>query len=300
MSAKPSLSAALIGFGEAGSILAGGLVKAGAQSVATYDIKFGRADLAAPMMARAETMGVHPTTAPQDAAAGAEFVIAAVTASSSLEAARTAAGYLRPEQYYLDINSVSPATKRAAAALIEGAGARYVDVAVMAPVPPYGVAVPMAVCGKWGDAVADRLNPFGFEIEAFDKPIGFTSAMKMCRSVMIKGIEALVIESMTASVAYGVEDQVIPSLDEYFKGKDWRAQAEYMMGRVVEHGERRAAEMREAAKTVAEIGLDPLMTAATAERQQWVADRVPRDAFKGKKPTLRDYAAAIGAAATPK
>ena len=129
----------------------------------------------------------------------------------------------------------------------------------------------------------------------FEREIGYVSAMKMCRSVMIKGIESLMIEAMTASVAYDVVDQVIPSLDEYFKGKDWRWQAEYMFGRVVEHGERRAAEMREAAKTVAEIGLEPLMTAATAERQQWVADRIPRDKFKGEKPTLDDYAAAVRA-----
>jgi hypothetical protein len=93
---------------------------------------------------------------------------------------------------------------------------------------------------------------------------------------------------------------VIPSLDEYFKGHDWRWQAEYMFGRVVAHGQRRAAEMREAAKTVAEIGLEPLMTAATAARQQWVADHVPRDSFKGKKATLEDYAAAVRKAAEKK
>lgn len=293
----PSLSATLIGFGEAGSILAAGLVTAGVQSVATYDIKFDRADFAPDMMAKAKRLGVHPAPTPQEAAAGSEIIIAAVTATSALEAARTAAGYITPAQYYLDINSDSPGTKRAAAALIEGAGGRYVDVAVMAPVPPHGIRVPMAIGGRWSRVVAERLIPFGFRIEPFDREVGFVSAMKMCRSVMIKGIEALVIEAMTAAVAYGVEDYVIPTLDEYFKGKDWRGQSEYMMGRVIEHGERRAAEMREAAKTVAEIGLDPLMTAATAARQQWVADRVPRDKFKGKTPALKDYAAAIAEAA---
>lgn len=290
--AKASLSATLIGFGEAGSILSAGLVKAGAQSVAAYDIKFDTSEGPA-MMARARAAGVHPAASPADAAAGSEIVIAAITASSSVEAARTAASYIQPSQYYLDINSVSPGKKREAAAIIDGAGGRFVDVAVMAPVPPHGITVPMAVGGKWGQAVADRLTPFGFRIEVFPREIGYVSAMKMCRSVMIKGIESLVIEAMTAAVAYDVVDQVIPSLDEYFKGHDWRWQAEYMFGRVVEHGQRRAAEMREAAKTVAEIGLEPLMTASTAERQQWVADRIPRDTFKGQKPKLEDYAAAV-------
>jgi 3-hydroxyisobutyrate dehydrogenase-like beta-hydroxyacid dehydrogenase len=291
--ARASLSAAVIGFGEAGSILAEGLIKAGAQSVAVYDIEFEKPDAGPAMIQRAYAMGAHPARSALDAAAGSEIIIAAVTASSSIEAARTAATYVKPNQYYLDINSVSPGKKREAGEIVDAVGGRFVDVAVMAPVPPYGIKVPMAVGGKWGQAVADRLVPFGFEIEVFARAIGYVSAMKMCRSVMIKGIESLVIEAMTAAVAYDVVDQVIPSLDEYFKGKDWRWQAEYMFGRVLEHGERRAAEMREAAKTVAEIGLEPLMTAATAERQQWVADRVLRDKFKGKKPTLEDYANAI-------
>jgi hypothetical protein len=289
---RASLSATLIGFGEAGSILSAGLVKEGAQSVAAYDIKFDQAEGPA-MMDRAKAAGVHPAATPAEAAAGADIIIAALTASSSVDAARMAATYIKPNQFYLDINSVSPGKKREAAAIIDGAGGKFVDVAVMAPVPPYGITVPMAVGGKWGQAVADQLIPFGFRIEVFAREIGYVSAMKMCRSVMIKGIESLIVEAMTAAVAYDVVDQVIPSLDEYFKGHDWRWQAEYMFGRVVEHGTRRAAEMREAAKTVAEIGLEPLMTAATAERQQWVADHVPRDRFKGKKPSLADYAASV-------
>jgi len=293
--AKIPLSATLLGFGEAGSILSAELRKAGAQSVAAYDLKFQEAEGPA-MMARAAAAGVHAAISPQEAAAGSEMIIAAVTASSSVAAARTAARYIKPDQFYLDINSVSPGKKREAAGLIEDAGGRFVDVAVMAPVPPYGIKVPMAVGGKWGQAVAGRLAPFGFRIEVFEREVGYVSAMKMCRSVMIKGIESLIVEAMTAAHAYDVVDQVIPSLDEYFKGKDWRWQAEYMFGRVVEHGVRRAAEMREAAKTVAEIGLEPLMTAATAERQQWVADHIPRDRFKGRQAKLHDYAAAIEAA----
>ena len=293
--AKTPLSATLLGFGEAGSILSAALVKAGAQSVATFDVKFEEAE-GALMMARAEAVGAHAAPSPDDAAAGSDIIIAAVTASSSVEAARAAARYIRPDQFYLDINSVSPGKKREAARLIDDAGGRFVDVAVMAPVPPYGIRVPMAVGGKWGPAVAERLVPFGFRIDVFEREIGYVSAMKMCRSVMIKGIESLVIEAMTAAHAYDVVDQVIPSLDEYFKGKDWRWQAEYMFGRVVEHGVRRAAEMREAARTVAEIGLEPVMTAATAERQQWVADHIPRDTFKGREPKLDDYAAAVEAA----
>jgi len=297
---NPSLSVAVIGFGEAGSILAADLVKAGAQSVATYDILFDRDERGPAMMERAEKAGVHPARSAAEAAAGADLILVAVTASSSLDVARSAAGFIAPGQFYLDINSVAPSTKQKAAELIEQAGGRYVDVAVMAPVPPYRLKVPMAIGGPWGPLIAERLAPFGFAMEVFDREIGYVSAMKMCRSVMIKSIEALIIESMTSACTYGVEDQVLVSLGEYFPGVDWREHAEYMFSRVIQHGERRAAEMREAAKTVADIGLEPLMTASIADRQQWVADHVPRDKFKGQKPKLRDYAAAIRSALEPK
>jgi 3-hydroxyisobutyrate dehydrogenase-like beta-hydroxyacid dehydrogenase len=279
----------VIGFGEAGGIFARAFVAAGVPRVAVYDIKFDAADGAAMRRAATEA-GAVPTDTAAQAALGADVVLAAVTASSALDAATTAAGYIAPGQVYLDVNSVSPGTKRAAAERIERAGGRYVEAAVMASVPPYGVRVPMLFGGPWARMVAERLQPLGMDIEVFDREIGYVSAIKMCRSVMVKGIEALVVEAMTAAHEYGVEDQVLASLDETFPGLDWQKQAAYMASRVVKHGRRRAEEMREAAKAVADIGLDPLMATATAERQQWVADHVARDRFDGGKPALADFA----------
>ncbi len=257
----------VIGFGEAGSIFARAFVAAGVPRVAVYDIKFDTAD-GAILRKSAVEAGAAPADLPAQAALGADVVLAAVTASSALDAATTAATYIEPGQIYLDVNSASPGTKQAAAERIERAGGRYVEAAVMASVPPYGVRVPMLFGGKWGRMLAERLQPLGMQIEVFDRDIGYVSAVKMCRSIMIKGIESLVVEAMTTAHEYGVEDQVIASLDETFPGFDWNKQAAYMASRVVKHGKRRAEEMREAAKTVADIGLDPLMASATAERQQ--------------------------------
>lgn len=295
MTVEPSLKSnlprfAVIGFGEAGGIFARAFAAAGAPHVATYDIKFDAADGAPAMRQAAQAAGIVAAGTPAEAARDADVVLAAVTASSALDAATAAAGYIAPGQIYLDVNSVAPSTKREAAARIERAGGRYVEAAVMASVPPYGVRVPMLFGGPHGRALAERLQPLGMAIEVVDREVGYVSAVKMCRSVMIKGIEALVVEAMTAAHEYGVADQVIASLDETFPGLDWSKQAAYMAGRVVKHGKRRAEEMREAAKAVADIGLDPLMASATAERQQWVADRVDRDRFDGRKPTIGDFA----------
>ena len=188
--------------------------------------------------------------------------------------AREAGRSLRPGQFFLDINSVSPETKRADAAAVAPSGADYVEAAVMAPVAPYGLAVPMYLGGKRAADLAAILVPAGMKMQPVAEAIGEASAIKMCRSVMIKGIEALAVECFLTARRYGVEDKIVASLNETFKPLDWEKLAGYLIERVVQHGRRRAAEMREAAETVAAAGLDPLMTSATALRQDWLADEV--------------------------
>src|SRR5690606_7832295 len=121
----------------------------------------------------------------------------------------------------------------------------------------------------------------GMDARAVSEELGVASAIKMCRSVMIKGLEALVIESYTAARAYGVEDYVLPTLQETFPSIDWPKQGAYFYSRVVQHGRRRAEEMREVANTVREAGFEPLMAAATAEKQDWVAGLAAQGLFEG-------------------
>jgi 3-hydroxyisobutyrate dehydrogenase-like beta-hydroxyacid dehydrogenase len=264
---------ALIGFGEVGSLFARELIATGRHSVATYDILFD-APQGAALRERAHALKVEPCATAAAAAAGALVVISAVTATSAADVAREAGGYLKPGQFFLDINSVSPETKRGDETLVSRSGADYVEAAVMAPVAPYGIKVPMLLGGKRATELAAVLNPSGFHMTAVSETVGQASAIKMCRSVFIKGIEALAVEGFLAARRYGVEDQVIASLSETFPSVDWEKQAGYFISRVIEHGRRRAAEMRESAETVAAIGLEPLMTLATSRRQDWLADCV--------------------------
>jgi len=264
---------ALIGFGEVGTLFARELIATGRHSVAVYDILFDAASGPA-MKDRTRALTAVPCPTAADAAQDALVVISAVTATSAADVAHEAGGYLRPGQFFLDINSVSPETKRCDETLVAKSGADYVEAAVMAPVAPYGIKVPMLLGGKRAAALANILNPSGFRMNAVAETVGQASAIKMCRSVFIKGIEALAIEGFLAARRYGVEDKVIASLDETFPSLDWEKQAGYLISRVLEHGRRRAAEMRESAETVAAAGLEPLMTLATARRHDWLADRV--------------------------
>ena len=294
-----ALRIGLIGYGEVGKIFGAGLLgKPGVTVVGAWDLKFDRADTQAAEQAHAAQAGVHAHSSAQALCAASDLVIAAVTASSTLAVAEEAARHIRPGSVYLDLNSASPGTKRACAALIEGAGAAYVEAGVMTSVPPYGIRVPMLLGGARAAELAGALNAWGMDATAVSDELGVASAIKMCRSVMIKGLEALVIESYTAARAYGVEEHMLPTLQETFPSIDWAAQGAYFFSRVAQHGQRRAEEMRESARTVQEAGFEPLMTAAIAARQQWMADQAKAGVFAGvaKGARWQDFADALIAA----
>lgn len=259
---------AIIGFGEVGTIFATDLMKNGAASVAVYDIKFARPDLAAPMQARAAAAGARAATSAADAADGADIVFSAVTADAVLAVAKEAAGYLRPGQVMVDLNSAAPHTKIAAAQLVQAGGAHYVEGAVMAPVGAPRIAVPILAGGPQAQAMVAALTPLGLNIRAVSETHGRASAMKLCRSIMVKGIEALIVDCAIAARRFQVEDEVFGSLSASFPGMDFATLADTMAERVATHGIRRAAEMREAADMLADIGVVSDLARAVAEAQQ--------------------------------
>jgi len=272
----------LVGYGEVGRILAEDLRARGVARVLAYDVKLGSGAERA-LRAHAEQHGVE--LAPSHAAVSdaAELIVSAVTASQTVPAAEACAPALRRGAWFLDFNSASPAAKQHAGAAVESAGAAYVEGAVMTSVPPYRIKVPLWLGGARAVELQPLLMALGFNARVASDRLGVASAIKMCRSVMIKGLEAMVIEAYTAARAYGVEAEVLASLAETFPGIDWEKQGAYFFQRVIVHGRRRAEEMREVAETVREIGLTPWSASATAERQAWVADLADGGVFGAKE-----------------
>ena len=272
----------LIGYGEVGKSFSAGLIgKPGVNAVSAWDLKFADPATNAAELAHAENAGVAAQPSARALCEASDLVISAVTASNTLAVAGEAAQFIRPGAIFLDLNSASPGTKRQCAALVDAAGAHYVEAGVMTSVPPYGIRTPMLLGGARAAELAPVLAGWGMDAKAVSDQLGVASAIKMCRSIMIKGLEALVIESYTTARAYGVEDQVLPTLRETFPGIDWSEQGAYFFSRVAQHGQRRAEEMRESANTVREAGFEPLMTAAIAAKQQWVADQARTGVFAG-------------------
>jgi 3-hydroxyisobutyrate dehydrogenase-like beta-hydroxyacid dehydrogenase len=264
------MNVALIGYGEVGRILAEDLRAVG-HVVTAFDLKL-RGAAGAPMRAHALAHRVTLAASHAGAARQAEIVVSAVTASQTVAAAQACAAEFPAGAFFLDLNSASPGAKIAAAEQVERGGGRYVEGAVMTAVPPHRVKVPLLLGGPHASAIEPVLKDLGFAAKVASGPLGVASASKMCRSVMIKGLEALVIESFTAARRYGVEEAVIASLRETFPGIEWERQAATFFQRVIEHGRRRSEEMREAAVTMSEAGLFPWSAAGIAERQAWVAD----------------------------
>jgi len=271
------MNIAVIGYGEVGRILAEDLRARGAAVVA-HDLKLAGEGGPA-LRAHAAAHGVALAASHADAVHGAELVISAVTASQTVAAAAACAPAIGRGAGFLDLNSASPGAKVSAARRVNAAGGRYVEGAVMTSVPPYRIRVPLLLGGPDAAALAPVLGGLGFAATVASAELGVASATKMCRSIIVKGLEAMVIESFTTARHYGVEDAVIASLGETFPGIDWEAQAAYFFQRVIEHGRRRAEEVREVAQTVREAGLEPCSAAGTAERQAWAADLADAGVF---------------------
>ena len=267
---------ALIGYGEVGKILAEDL-RAQGQAVTVHDLKLLQ-DSGAPLRAHAAQHGVVLAMSHADAVRGADLVISAVTASQTGAVAQACAPAIG-SAFYLDFNSASPGAKAEAAVHIDGAGGRYVEGAVMTLIGGYRIRVPLLLGGPHAAALLPLITPLGFAARVASDKLGVASATKLCRSVMIKGLEVMLIESLSTARHYGVEDAVIASLYETYPGVDWQKQATYAFQRVIEHGRRRGEEMQEAARTVRDAGLQPLSAAGTAARDTWMAELGDADIF---------------------
>lgn len=259
----------LLGFGEVGQTLAEDLPS---YHLTAWDVLF--ADAGSKPSKALSCHGVPRAKSAEEAVAEADLIVSAVTAAQDVTAAKTVAGGLRKGTFFLDFNSASPEMKKRSAEIINGAGGRYVEAAVMAPIGPKRIATPMLLGGPHAEAFLPLGKAAGFTgMSFFSSDYGKASAAKMCRSVMVKGIEALLTESLISARHYGVEETVLASLSDLFPVGDWPKLARYMISRALEHGTRRAEEMREVAQTVSDAGLTPLLSSATAERQDWSAAR---------------------------
>jgi 3-hydroxyisobutyrate dehydrogenase-like beta-hydroxyacid dehydrogenase len=275
-----------VGFGEAAFHIAKGLQLA----VTAFDVQVDDK-----MRRRAQEARARLVESNRELAESCDIMMSAVTANQALNAAEQNAPFLTADHIYADLNSVSPGLKQFIARVIESSGARFAEIAMMAPVPPYGHKVPMLAGGSGAEDFVAKLAPLGISAEIVSREVGAAAATKMFRSIIVKGLEALITECVLGASRYNADERVFASLTESFPGINWKELADYMVGRVVVHGERRAREMEEVAATLREIDIEPIMAEAIVRRMDWSVEAGLKQLFRGEAP--KSYRDVVDAAA---
>lgn len=273
---------AFIGFGEAASHFAIGLIESGLTDITAFSHA---------------SRHVEGVTFCDDVAAtikDCDLVISAVTAGAALSVAEDIAKHLHKSQIVMDVNSVSPGTKREIATKINDAGGRFIEAAIMGSLPKYGHKVPILIGGPAVPDVIKMLAPYGMNFTDLGSEYGRAAATKMFRSIMVKGLEALLQECVLGADKYGAADQVLASVGDGYPGIDWAKLADDLIGRTAIHGARRADEMDQVASTLRELDIDPFMASAAAKRIRWAADQGLKDTFGDNPPeSFHDVLAAL-------
>ena len=266
MAGANTAAIAFIGFGEVGQTFSRGLLANEGVAIRAYDLLFG-SEAGGSLETAAQELGVTRASSAQEACADATFVFSAVTADRAEAVASEAAAWLKPGQIFIDVNSAAPSTKQRAAEAVIASGADYLEAAVMAPVLKPGLKVAILSGGPKAQATSEALNGLGMNLTPVSDIYGRASAMKLCRSIVIKGLEALMVDCAAACEAWDVKAPVFASLNATFPSIDFHALAADMRERVATHGVRRSAEMREAAEMLGVANLHPGLAQAIADAQ---------------------------------
>ena len=256
-----------IGFGEAGEALSGGFRS---QSPVAWDVKL--LSDGPSFRKRIQSVGFKPASSLENALEGIDWVISLVTADQAAIVCEQVCSSIRSKFTYLEMNSCSPGTKRSNAQMISDAGGVLADVAIMSPVNPSRIETPLLVSGSSAGDCVSFLNHFGYNASLCGPEVGQASSLKMTRSIMIKGVEALSAECFLTAQRLGIQPEIVASLTKSFDGLDWLKRGGYNLERMSKHGIRRAAEMREVIATIQETGLSADMTRSTVEWQQRIGD----------------------------
>lgn len=283
----------LLGFGEAGYHLAAGFREEGVAHISSFDINTDTPGLGERIRQRAYATRVDLVESPSQLAGRSDILLSVVTADSAHTAALQMVPYLAERHFYADLNSVSPETKQQIDRSIGSTGAKFVEAAVMAPLPSHNHKVPILMAGVNAARLTELLAPIGMQLEVISDQIGAASAVKMCRSIVVKGLEALLLECAMGAVHYNADERVFASLEESYPAVNWKELAGYAIGRVIEHGGRRAREMEEVAATLRSAGIKPVMSEATVKTQDWGAGLNLKEEFGDAIP--RDYRALVHA-----
>jgi len=272
----------LVGYGEIGSTLGRGLRGAGLQQVAAYDIAAFEGPYAALIQSRAKDAGVRLVRSAAELAACSDLILGVTPGSSSLASADALAGSLEARHVFVDVASATPKVKQGVAARLSATGARLADASIMGS-PRDGHGLEILTSGPAGDFFREAMTPWGMNVSVVGPEIGTASGIKIIRSVLMKGMEAVVLECLLGARAYGIQDTIVASAARSL-GKPFPDTVNSLLTTDVIHAARRSEEAAMSAEALADAGIEPVMTRATAARLAWVAALGMKEHFGGVVP----------------
>lgn len=273
-----------IGFGEAAYHICKGLRLEGIPRIHAFDILADDPSKGGQIRDRANSAGVHLTSTLRELAETSNVVICATSAKFALQIAKEIAPYLHQDHLYADLNAASPKVKQEISSLISQTGGSPVDGAVMDAVPPHGHKVPIFVSGAGAVPFHAFLQPFGMNITVINDQAGSASAIKMVRSIFMKGFTSLLLETLSAAHKSGIEREIIDSISRTFAKQPIEELMNLLLTRTAVHAERRVAEMTDVIETLRESNLDYSMSKATRDTLQQVVDLRLNEYFDSKCP----------------
>lgn len=264
--------AAFIGFGEAAQALISIAGDNAPDVISAFDIKTrDEATREAKLMDYIQFQ-VNGAFNPEQAVCGAQVIFSLVTPDQANLALAPLSSALTEKQFVVDCNSCAPAVKKHNAKLVESQGAAYIDAAIMSPVKANSKPIPLYISGKKATLVAPQLQYLGFDVTVISEQVGDASQIKMLRSAMVKGLEALTTECMLAAHRAGVAPYVIESLEKSYPQLNLSQLAVYHMERMLSHGKRRSEELKSVVETLASLDIDTSMSSGAINWHQRMSD----------------------------
>lgn len=273
-----------IGFGEVAYEMSRGFRSEGLHGIVAYDplkddVKFGTL-----VQERAKGAGVTLLETASAVVAAVDLIISAVPGSRALQAAESILASLSKSKIYADVSTSSPTTKRKIAELIGSTGALFVDGALMGGLTLQQHKVPTLVSGTGADKFIEVMTPYNMVLEKVSDLAGDAIAVKLVRSVYMKGVASLEVEMLEAAAKLGVEELVLNSISKTLDNSPFVKMLNFLVTASAIHAGRQAHEMLDCMVMLKDLGIEPIMTEATQKRLQWLEDKQLKEKFQGKVP----------------
>lgn len=279
-----SVRLGFLGFGEAAFIVGKALAANGLSGIIAYSPSGAAAVDSDPIRQRASEAGVTLVSSPKELCQRADVIMSLTPGALALTALRSVRRYLTDSHIYVDATTNSAKTMERGAKLL-GTRANFVDAAIMGALPLSGLKVLIVVSGSQAHAFRGLLAPYGMNVKVVGEKPGAASAMKLIRSVCMKGIAAMLIESLEAAERVGLlhdaADDLARSIDEVPFAQTIKR---FVCGSAV-HAERRVHEMTEAMELLKSLGSSTSMTRATRAKLRELSKMGLREEFGGREPS---------------